>query len=92
MKKPDTKTLTTQIITDNALGNSLFNDLPTQSSPARCKDCKHIKKCQFGGSFFFYCSITKSHRTQNGFKKVLCKTLACGMFEKKETIKHYEKT
>jgi hypothetical protein len=59
----------------------LFDSLPTQSSPARCKDCKNNEKWQFGGSFFFYCGITESRRTQNGLKKVLCKTPACGLFE-----------
>jgi hypothetical protein len=63
------------------MSDFLFNDLPTQSSPARCKECRHIEKWQCGGSFFFYCSITKSRRTLNGLKKVLCKTPACGLFE-----------
>jgi DNA-directed RNA polymerase subunit RPC12/RpoP len=62
----------------------LFDSLPTQSSPARCKDCKHIQKWACGGSIFFYCGITKSRRTQNGLKKVLCKTPACGLFEKEK--------
>jgi hypothetical protein len=68
----------------------LFDELPEQSKPqasSQCKDCKHIQKWQCGGSFFFYCGITKSRRTFNGLKKVLCKTLACGLFEKKELIK-----
>jgi hypothetical protein len=63
----------------------LFDDLPAQSSPARCKDCKHIEKWETGGSFTFYCSITMSHRTNNGLKKVLCKTIACELFEKEKT-------
>jgi hypothetical protein len=65
----------------------LFDDLPAQPSQARCKECKHIQKWQCCGSFFFYCAVIKSRRTKNGLKKVLCKTLACGLFEKKELIK-----
>jgi len=65
------------------ISDSLFNDLPKQSKALkRCKECKHIQKWQCGGSFFFYCGITRSRRTQNGLKKVLCKTPACGLFEK----------
>jgi hypothetical protein len=65
----------------------LFDSLPTQSGQARCKDCRHIEKWKFGGSVFFYCGITKSRTTQNGLKKVLCKTPACGLFEKEEKAK-----
>jgi hypothetical protein len=70
--------------TDNL---EFFFFLSTQSSPARCKECRHIEKWQCEGSFFFYCGITKSLRTQNGLKKVLCKTPACGLFEKEELAK-----
>jgi hypothetical protein len=65
----------------------LFDSLPTQSSSAQCKDCRHIERRRFGGSAFFYCCITKSGRTQNGLKKVLCKTPACELFEKIEVKK-----
>jgi len=64
------------------MSDSLFNELPKQSeSLKRCKNCKHIQKWQCGGSFFFYCAITKSRRTINGLRKVQCKTPACGLFE-----------
>jgi len=64
------------------MSDSLFNDLPKQlKTLKRCKDCKHIQKWQYGGSFFFYCGITKGRRTYNGLKKVKCKTPACGAFE-----------
>jgi len=60
----------------------LFYDPPKQPKALkRCKDCRHIQKWQCGGSFFFYCGITKSNRTLNGLKKVLCKTPACVLFE-----------
>ena len=63
----------------------LFNDLPMQlASSHKCKDCKHIQKWQCGGSFFFYCGVTKDRKTHNGLKKVKCKTLSCGLFEKRE--------
>jgi hypothetical protein len=67
------------------MSDSLFNDLPKQSeSLKQCKDCKHIQRWQCGGSFFFYCGITKSRRTDNRLKKVKCKTTACLMFENRE--------
>jgi len=58
------------------------SQLKKQSS-TRCKDCKHIQKWQYGGSFFFYCDKSKDSRTSNGMKKVKCKTPSCGQFEKK---------
>jgi hypothetical protein len=69
------------------MSDFLFNDLPMQPNSApfrRCKDCKYIEKWQCGGSFFFYCRITKSRRTINGLRKVQCKTPACGLFENRE--------
>jgi len=62
--------------------DALFNDLPKQlASSNKCNDCKHIQKWACGGSFFFYCGVTKSNRTDNGLKKVKCKTPACVLFE-----------
>jgi hypothetical protein len=69
------------------MSDYLFNDLPTQSSPKRCKECKHIQRIHCGGSVFFYCVVRKSSRTFNRLKKVLCKTPACGLFEKREKAK-----
>jgi len=60
----------------------LFSEPQAQSKPSkRCKDCKHIQKWACGGSFFFYCGVTKSRRTDNKLKKVKCKTQACVLFE-----------
>jgi len=67
------------------MSDYLFNDLPKQTETSkRCKDCKHIQKWQCGSSFFFYCAITKSHRTKNELRKIKCKTPACGLFENRE--------
>jgi hypothetical protein len=67
------------------MSDFLFDELPAKPySGTRCKDCKHIQKWQCGGSFFFYCGITKSNLTNNGLKKVKCKTPSCGLFEKRE--------
>jgi hypothetical protein len=62
--------------------DALFNELPAQPcAEKRCRDCKHIQKWACGGSFFFYCGVTKSNRTYNGLLKVKCKTPACALFE-----------
>jgi hypothetical protein len=66
------------------MSDSLFNDLPKQSASKQCKDCKHIQKWQYGGSLFFYCNKIKSRRTNNGLRKVKCKTPACWLFENRE--------
>jgi len=69
------------------MSDLLFNDLPKQlASSNNCKNCKHIQKWQCGGSFFFYCGITKDRKTNNGLKKVKCKTLSCCMFEREEGL------
>jgi len=68
------------------MSDLLFDDLPVQCktySGTRCKDCKHIQRWQYGGSFFFYCDKRKDRKTSNGLKKVKCKTPSCYMFEKK---------
>jgi hypothetical protein len=41
----------------------------------------HIQKWECGGSFFFYCGITKDRKTANGLKKIKCKTPSCFLFE-----------
>jgi hypothetical protein len=85
MEKREAKSMSGLQIDSNNLFP--FNELAPQSSPKRCKECRHIEKYQCGGSFFFYCGITKSRRTLNGLKKVLCKTPACGLFEICEDVK-----
>jgi hypothetical protein len=70
------------------MSDYLFDELPVQARPEtgnRCKDCKHIERRQYGGSFFFYCTVRKDRKTSNGLKKVLCKTPACYVFEKGDT-------
>jgi len=69
---------------ENPLQPSLFN-IPLKQSiqfkKRRCKHCKHIEKWACGGSFFFYCGISRSNRTKNGLAKVKCNSPACGAFE-----------
>jgi len=66
------------------MSDFLFNDLAMQSRPKpakRCKECRYIQRRRYGTSVFFYCGVTKSRRTECGFKKVKCKTPGCELFE-----------
>ena len=47
----------------------------------KCKDCKHpIGEEYRSGKRFYYCSIQRSNRTENGLKKIKLKDTACEHF------------
>jgi hypothetical protein len=54
----------------------------------KCGECANIIKQECGGSYFFYCSVRTSGRTENGLLKVKCKNTACFAFRKRQ---HAEK-
>ena len=63
---------------------TLFNtdDLIVEKPKGKqCRTCKYLQKWACGGSFFFYCEIRKSNRTQNGLLKVKCKNEACNAYK-----------
>ena len=53
-----------------------------EKNPNTCKTCVNIQKWECGGSFFFYCGVRKSNRTDNGLLKVKCKTEACLQYKR----------
>lgn len=64
-----------------------FEQLSDKKSEPKafCRTCEHIQKWECGGSYFFYCGVRKSNRTQNGLLKVKCKNEACNAY--KERVK-----
>ena len=51
------------------------------SNPNKCGDCKHKKSKDYrSGKRFYYCSIQRSMKTDNGLKKILLKNDACQYF------------
>ena len=66
------------------MSDTLFELPPVESPPVRtetCGQCIHIQRWECGGSFFHYCRVTASKRTDNGLLKVLCKRPVCWQFE-----------
>ena len=47
-----------------------------------CKTCIHREPWECGSKTIQYCGKLTSNRTQNGKKKILCKTEACYHYKK----------
>lgn len=51
------------------------------TNPNTCRTCAHRERHQCGGAIIQYCAVNGSNRTENGKKKIKCKTPACGKYK-----------
>ena len=63
--------------------NTLFNIESTTPRKEKCKSCKYFEWLDYdSGKRFFYCSLRKSNRTQNGLLKIKSNMVACNGYVK----------
>lgn len=56
-------------------------EISVEHSGLTCKTCKHRNPVVFYTRTIQYCSKIKCNRTDNGMKKIKCKTKACRIYE-----------